>query len=85
MTRLDQSRASEDKHFFLHILGGDEWKPFVERLGLSAAEIRFLDKRVLNPCEAALAHSRDQRYITSVGDLYDELVASELPLIADLL
>jgi len=68
----------------LHISGDDEWKQFAERLGLSAAEIRFLDKRVLNPCDAALAYSRDQRYI-SVGDLYDELVACELPLISDLL
>jgi len=80
-----ENRNKTKKQTFLHTLGGDEWKPFAERLGLSAAEIRYLDKRVLNPCDAALAYSRDQRYIRSVGDLYDELVACELPLIADLL
>ena len=85
MLKKKPKRKHGTKQIFLHISGGDEWKPFAERLGLSAAEIRFLDKRVLNPCDAALAYSRDQRYIKSVGDLYDELVACELPLIADLL
>ncbi|KAJ7375431.1 hypothetical protein OS493_002197 [Desmophyllum pertusum] len=66
-------------------MGGDEWKPFAERLGLTPKEIRYLEKRVLNPCDAALAHSRNQGYISSVGDLYDALVDCELPLIADLL
>ncbi|KAJ7375436.1 hypothetical protein OS493_002203, partial [Desmophyllum pertusum] len=69
----------------IDLCGGDEWKPFAERLGLTPAEIRYLDKRVLNPCDAALAHSRNQGYISSVGDLYDTLVDCELPLIADLL
>ncbi|KAJ7375428.1 hypothetical protein OS493_002193 [Desmophyllum pertusum] len=68
-----------------HLCGRDDWKLFAERLGLTPAEIGFLDKRVLNPCDAALAHSCKQGYITSVGDLYDALVDCDLPLIADLL
>ena len=56
-----------------------------ERLGLTLAEIRFLDKRVLNPCDAALEHARRQRLIQNVGDLYDKLVDCEWPLLADLL
>ncbi|KAJ7350172.1 hypothetical protein OS493_038000 [Desmophyllum pertusum] len=68
-----------------HLCGRDEWKLFAERLGLTPAEIGFLDKRVLNPCDAVLAHSCNQGHITSVGDLYDALVDCDLPLIADLL
>ena len=71
--------------FFLHLIGRDEWKLFAERLGLNPAEILYLDKRVINPSEAALVHSRRQGYICSVGELYDALVACELPLLADLL
>ena len=56
-----------------------------ERLGLTPAEIRFLDKRVLNPCDAALEHARRQQLIQNVGDLYDRLVDCEWPLLADLL
>ena len=56
-----------------------------ERLGLTSAEIRFLDKRVLNPCDAALEHARKQRLIQNVGDLYDRLVDCEFPRLADLL
>ena len=56
-----------------------------ERLGLTSAEIRFLDKRVLNPCDAALEHARKQRLIQNVGGLYDRLVDCEFPRLADLL
>lgn len=56
-----------------------------EKLGLTPAEIRFLDNRVLNPCEAALVHARKQRLILNVGDLYDRLVECELPRLADIL
>ena len=65
--------------------GGEEWKFFAERLGLTPAEIRFLDKRVLNPCDAALEHARKQGLIENVGDLYDRLVNCEFPRLADLL
>ena len=56
-----------------------------EKLGLTPAEIRFLDNRVLNPCDAALVHARKQRLILNVGDLYDRLVECELPRLADIL
>ncbi len=65
-------------------LGGDEWMTVAERLGLSPAEIRFLERRCLNPFEPALQHSRNQQYLT-VGHLYDVLVDCELPMFADLL
>ena len=55
-----------------------------ERLGLSPAEIRFLERRCLNPFESALVHCRNQRYLT-VGQLYDVLVDCGLPMFADLL
>lgn len=55
-----------------------------DRLGLTAAEIRFLDKRCMNPFEAALFHSRKQKYLT-VGQLYDVLVDCGFPRLADLL
>lgn len=66
------------------VLGGDEWKPVAERLGLTPQEIRFLDKRTLNPFDAALSFIAKQRFL-SVGDLYDALNDCELPVIADLL
>lgn len=56
-----------------------------ERLGLAPAEIRFLEGRVLNPCDAVLEHARKQGLIQNVGDLYDKLVDCELPCLADLL
>ena len=70
--------------FFLP-LGGEEWMLLAEKLGLTPAEIKFLDKRVLNPCDAALVHAREQRLIEYVGDLYDGLVDCGFPLLADLL
>ena len=71
--------------FFFHLIGRDDRKLFAERLGLNPAEILYLDKRVIDPCEAALVHSRRKGYICSVGELYDALVDCELPLLADLL
>ena len=56
-----------------------------EKLGLTPAEIRFLDKRVLNPCDATLVRARKQRLILNVGDLYDRLVECKLPRLADIL
>lgn len=71
--------------FFFCVLGGDEWKLFSEKLGLTPAEIHFLDKRVMNPCDVALSHSSKQGFIRSVGDLYDALVECDFPTMADLL
>ncbi len=55
-----------------------------EALGLAPQEIRFLDKRTLNPLDAALAFIAKQRHIT-VGELYDLLNESGYPMLADLL
>lgn len=56
-----------------------------ERLGLSPTEIRFLDNRFGNPCDAVLAYARDKDFIRSVGELYDKLVKCNFPVWADLL
>lgn len=55
-----------------------------EALGLTPSEIRFLDKRTLNPLDAALGFIARQRCIT-VGDLYDLLNKHGFPVIADFL
>ena len=68
--------------FFFYVAGGDDWKLVAEELGLKPFEIRFLDKRFLNPAEGALSYVAHKR-ILKVGDLYDVLAACDLPLIAD--
>ena len=55
-----------------------------EGLGLTPPEIRFLDKRTLNPMEAALSFITRQRFL-SVGELYDLLNERDLSVMADLL
>ena len=55
-----------------------------ERLGLTPAQIRFLEKRCLNPMEYAIGHIRSQRYL-NVGQLYDVVVECGCPTFADLL
>lgn len=69
---------------FFCVTGGDEWMLVAEALGMTPSEIRFLDKRTLNPSEVALAHTCQQRLLT-VGDLYDLLSELGFPMIADLL
>ena len=64
--------------------GGHEWKSVADRLGLTPAEIRFLDKRTLNPAAEMLVHVAKRHCIT-VGDLYDLLVDCGLPVMADIL
>ena len=64
--------------------GGDEWKLLAERLCFSQMEIRFLDKRVVNPSEVVLSAVAKHRHL-SVGEIYDILVDCELPAIADLM
>ena len=51
-------------------------------LGLNPEEIRYLDRRTMNPADAALAYIARRRHLT-VGDLYDILCECGLPLIAD--
>ena len=69
---------------YVYFIGGDEWMMVAERLGLTPAEIRFLDKRCRNPFEEALIYSRSQRY-WNVGQLYDVLVDCGFPGFSDVL
>jgi len=62
--------------------GGDEWKPIAEKLGLNPQEIRYLDKRVVNPFDAALCYIAGRRGLT-VGNLYDVLSDCGVPRLAD--
>ncbi len=64
--------------------GGDEWMLLADKLGLTPAEIRYLDNRTLNPCLEALSHIRNQRFI-NVDTLYNALVECGLEMLADLL
>ena len=66
------------------VVGGDEWKLLAERLGFSQIEIRFLDKRVMNPSDVVLGAVGKHRHL-SVGEIYDTLVDCELPAVADLI
>ena len=65
-------------------IGRDEWKQVAEKLGLTPDEIQFLDARTLNPADAMLNHVIRNFHLT-VGDLYDLLIACELPVLADIL
>ena len=65
-------------------IGRVDWKQVAEKLGLTPDEIQFLDVRTLNPADAMLHHVTSQFHVT-VGDLYDVLIACELPVMADLL
>ncbi|KAJ7363165.1 hypothetical protein OS493_011443, partial [Desmophyllum pertusum] len=66
------------------LCGGEEWQLVAEKLGLRPNEIRYLDKRTMNPCIEALVHSRNQRFI-NVDTLYNVLVECGFPMLADLL
>lgn len=70
--------------YFKILAGGDQWKDVAEKLGLSPIEIRFLERRTLNPCDAALAFLSQRSYL-NVGCLYHVLTECGLPVIADLL
>ena len=73
----------KQRYIFI-VVGGDEWKLLAERLGFSQIEIRFLDKRVMNPSDVVLGAVGKHRHL-SVGEIYDILVDCELPAIADLM
>ena len=68
----------------LILVGRDDWELFAEKLGLTPEEIRFLDKRTRNQVLEVLI-SATQKYIITVGDLYDVLKDCGLPVIADFL
>lgn len=65
-------------------IGRDEWKQVAEKLGLTQDEIHFLDIRTRNPADEMLGYVTSCFPVT-VGDLYDLLIACELPVMADLL
>ncbi|KAL9958601.1 hypothetical protein ACROYT_G035639 [Oculina patagonica] len=75
---------SQERELTISLSGGDEWKMVAERLGMTSAEIRFLDKRLLNPADAMIGHVANLCAIT-VGDLYELLVDCGLPVMADVL
>ena len=66
----------------LFVSGGDEWKLVAEKLGLNPEEIRYLDKRTLNPADALLSYIANKRYLT-VGELYEVLCDCGVPVMAD--
>ena len=70
--------------FSFSYVAGDQWEIVAEKLGFTPQEIRFLDKRTLNPAEALIGSIANQRYL-SVGELYDVLCDCDLPVVADLL
>ena len=72
------------KLFHSFFVGGQEWKHLAEKLGVAPHEIRYIDNRLMNPCEAAIQFISEQRYIT-VGELYDTISECGLPLVADIL
>ena len=77
-------KVSSETLFVCIAGGGEEWKDVAERLGLSATEIRFLDAREKNPCDAALSFV-SQRCCMNVDDLYNVLVECGMPVPADIL
>ncbi|XP_044173306.1 uncharacterized protein LOC114955872 [Acropora millepora] len=68
----------------IDLSGREEWKIVAERLGLNAKEIRYLDMRIRNPCDAALSVV-SQRRCMNVDDLYDVLTECGMPVLADIL
>lgn len=74
--------VSKGRELTIDLSGGPEWEVVAEGLGLTPSEIRFLDKRTLNPFDAALSFIARQRHIT-VGNLYDLLNKLGYPVIAD--
>ena len=73
----------KQRYIFI-VVGGDEWKLLAERLGFSQIDIRFLDKRVMNPSDVVLGAVGRHRHL-SVGEIYDKLVDCELSAVADLM
>ena len=68
----------------LIFVGRDDWELVAEKLGLTPAEIRFLDKRTMNQVLEVL-NVAAKRYLITVGDLYDVLKDCGQPIIADIL
>jgi len=74
--------VEQGRQLTISLSGGDEWKPIAEKLGLNPQEIRYIDKRLLNPFEAVICYVAGRRGLT-VGDLYDVLSDCGVPRLAD--
>ena len=79
-----QMETSFERVSMIILVGRDDWELFAEKLGLTPAEIRFLDKRTRNQVLEVLIFD-SQKYLITVGDLYDVLKDCGLPAIADFL
>ena len=55
-----------------------------DKLGMPAAEIRFLDKRADNPAERLLSWL-EKHPSSTVGNLYKAMVDYDMPVYADLM
>ena len=84
LNRCCRGRSLNSDTLFVCVAGGEEWKVVAEKLGLSAREIRYLDARLRNPCDAALSVV-SQRRCMNVDDLYDVLTECGMPVPADIL
>ena len=71
-------------YFFYTFLVGGRWKELAHRLGISNNAISFLDERHTNPSDVLL-NIMARHCPFHVGELYDMLVESELPVAADIL
>ena len=81
---LSLVKVSFENTSMLIFVGRDDWELFAEKLGLTPAEIRFLDKRTMNQVLEVL-NVAAKKYLITVGDLYDVLKDCGLPVIADIL
>ena len=79
-----QMEISFERVSMIILVGRDDWELFAEKLVLTPAEIRFLDKRTMNQVLEVLIFA-SQKYLITVGDLYDVLKDCGLPVIADFL
>ena len=79
-----QMEISFERISMIILVGRDDWELFAEKLGLTPAEIRFLDKRTRYQVLEVLIFA-SQKYLITVGDLYDVLKDCGLPAIADFL
>ena len=69
---------------FVCLVGLEEWKFVAERLGHTAAWIRYFDQRTEDPFEATLMHYIERNPM-KVDDLYDILTECGMPALADIL
>jgi len=74
--------VEQARQLTITLMGGDDWMSIAEKLGLNPQEIRYLDRRYPNSAAELLIYIANRRGLT-VGNLYDVLVDSGLPRLAD--